>query len=220
MANEQDSAGLTGPSELFMPLSSGVWSSSQYSYQDDIGTFEESNFADIYAPEDGVFLPMKDGTWVLRVITQDHMREWIGINPLNDIYSVTPEKVLGGKKIGTSKGDFKLALSITKNGAKASESVNPAQTLVYFKARFVDIKEKKEQAQASKTQAQGVTPVASAANLSNPNTKDAGPSSQLSTIQSSQGPFKGRNFTTGQTLALVAGGLLVGGTVVWLVKGR
>lgn len=200
------SKALVNPQNLTIPLSPDLWGNVEYNYsfKDQFGVFFKTDKATIFAPETGKIVVLPDKTWVIEVDAGDHIRSWIGINPVRGLPVGGP--VFGGQPLGTSEGDFSLALALAPKGSKTADMEDPAELLINSKAQFVDFQGPVRNTPVGTPQTKEIT-----------HTPAPGPQSARDLI-AQQALKQEKKFTAGQAVLLSAGALLIGGTIGYLVK--
>ena len=207
-------------SGLTVPLAAAVWTAPSTSYAYDreggFGTFKNTNNAVIYAPERGLLVVAKDGSWILKndVIKDGKavgIREWVGVSPVELSDGVKSGAVINrGAPIGISKGDFSLALSQSINNE--SQTLDPVPYLIMAPAKFVDasLEQRKREATTRQPQQTQHSPT-------NPPTHTQ-PASELATTSPGTSEITPQGkpaIKPGHLVAAGVGGLLLGGLVAW-----
>ena len=209
-------------SGLSVPIAAAVWQAPSTIYKYDreagVGTFSSTNNAVIYAPEKGLLVIAKDGSWILKAdVVKDGkalgIREWVGVSTVDPSDGVKSGMVINrGAPIGISKGDFSFSLEQSIDNVR--QTLDPVPYLIMAQARFVDAS-----AEQRKREALSRAPAATTHSPTNPPTH-AQAQTQLATtpaqpMVSPQGkPAVGMK----HLVAVGVGGILLGGLVTWGMK--
>lgn len=208
-------------SGLTIPIAAAVWQAPSTIYKYDreagIGTFSNTNNAVIYAPEKGLLVIAKDGSWILKTdVVRDGkavgIREWVGVSSVEPSDGVKSNQVINrGAPIGISKGDFAFALSQSIDNV--TQTLDPVPYLIMAQARFVDTALEQQ-----KRDALGRSPAATAHAPTNPPTH-AQPTNQLAVTPPAQSqeitPQGKPAVQMKHVVAAGVGGLVLGGLVCW-----
>jgi hypothetical protein len=208
-------------SGLSVPIAAAVWQAPSTIYKYDreagVGTFSSTNNAVIYAPEKGLLVIAKDGSWILKAdVVKDGkalgIREWVGVSPVDPSDGVKSGMVINrGAPIGISKGDFSFSLEQSIDNVR--QTLDPVPYLIMAQARFVDAsaeQRKREALSRAPAQAQTHSPT----NPPNRSTELAttAPAQEIVTPQGK--PAVGMK----HLVAVGVGGILLGGLVTWGMK--
>jgi len=206
-------------SGLRVPLAAAVWTAPTTVYKYDtsagFGVFAGTKDAAIYAIEDGLFMLLKDGSWVLKkdVIAQGRAvgtREWVGVSTMNAADGVKNNMVVkAGQLLGVAKEDFALTLSQSINNV--TQTLDPVPYLIMAQAKFVAIPREPQARQRPEQQPHTTTIT----------TQTKTPTGEITTTQTSEvAAPKERTFKPGHVVAVGLGGIFLGGLVAYNMKRR
>lgn len=204
-------------SGLRIPLAVAVWTAPTTVYKYDagsgFGTFAGTKDAALYAPESGLLLLMRDGTWLLKkdVIKDGKFlgtRQWVGVSemtPADGLKNNT--QVAAGQLLGISKEDFALSLAQTVN--ETAQTLDPVPFLIAAPAKFETRTPLARQAPPSA--------VAHAPIVAQPHAQQT--PAELATTPPAELATK-RTFKPGHLVAAGVGGLFIGGLVAYNMRRR